>query len=291
MNMRLSYGMGFFLLVVPCSLLVAFTHYPAAKALLNSFWNNGSSFRPSRFVGLKNYETMLEDDKLMQVLINSFIYAIGTVPLAITLAIGMALLVNSKLPATGLMRLSFFLPTMLPMVAVANIWLFFYAPGIGLASQLLNAMGLPSINFLGSTETSLASMMVVAVWKEAGLFMIFYLAALQSIPTNLKDAARLEGAGSVRIFFDVVLPLLRPTTIFVAVNALINAFRLVDHIVVMTRGGPSNSSSLLLYYIYEVTFGFRDFAYGATLTVLMVAILGILAALQFWVLNRKAHYQ
>lgn len=291
MNMRLSYGMGFILLVVPCSLLVAFTHYPAAKALLNSLWNNGSSFRPSRFVGLRNYETMLEDDKLMQVLINSFIYAIGTVPLAIALAIGMALLVNSKLPATGLMRLSFFLPTMLPMVAVANIWLFFYAPGIGLASQLLNAVGLPSINFLGSTETSLASMMVVAVWKEAGLFMIFYLAALQSIPTNLKDAARLEGAGSVRIFFDVVLPLLRPTTIFVAVNALINAFRLVDHIVVMTRGGPSNSSSLLLYYIYEVTFGFRDFAYGATLTVLMVVILGILAAVQFWVLNRKAHYQ
>lgn len=291
MNMRLSYGMGFILLVVPCSLLVAFTHYPAAKALLNSLWNNGSSFRPSRFVGLRNYETMLEDDKLMQVLINSFIYAIGTVPLAIALAIGMALLVNSKLPATGLMRLSFFLPTMLPMVAVANIWLFFYAPGIGLASQLLNAVGLPSINFLGSTETSLASMMVVAVWKEAGLFMIFYLAALQSIPTNLKDAARLEGAGSIRIFFDVVLPLLRPTTIFVAVNALINAFRLVDHIVVMTRGGPSNSSSLLLYYIYEVTFGFRDFAYGATLTVLMVVILGILAAVQFWVLNRKAHYQ
>jgi sn-glycerol 3-phosphate transport system permease protein len=189
------------------------------------------------------------------------------------------------------MRLSFFLPTMLPMVAVANIWLFFYAPGIGLASQILNAFGLPSINFLGSTDTSLVSMMVVAVWKEAGLFMIFYLAALQSIPTNLKDAARLEGAGSVRIFFDVVMPLLRPTTIFVAVNALINAFRLVDHIVVMTRGGPNNSSSLLLYYIYEVTFGFRDFAYGATLTVLMVVILGFMAAIQFWVLNRKAHYQ
>ena len=291
MNMRLSIGMGFILLFLPCSLLVAFTHYPAIKALLNSFWNNGSSIRPSRFVGIENYRTLLEDEKLMQVLVNSFIYAIATVPIAIALAIGMALLVNSKLPATGLMRLSFFLPTMLPMVAVANIWLFFYAPGIGLASQILNYFGFPSVNFLGSTDTSLASMMVVAVWKEAGLFMIFYLAALQSIPTNLKDAARLEGAGSVRIFLDVVLPLLRPTTIFVAVNALINAFRLVDHIVVMTRGGPSNSSSLLLYYIYEVTFGFRDFAYGATLTVLMVVILGFMAAIQFWVLNRKTHYQ
>jgi sn-glycerol 3-phosphate transport system permease protein len=291
MNKRLPLGLGIILLVLPCSLLVAFTHYPAVRALINSLWNNASSRRPSKFVGLENYEALIADDKLMQILTNSGLYALGTIPLAIFLSIGMALLVNSKLPATGLMRLSFFMPTMLPLVAVANIWLFFYAPGIGLASQIMNFFGLPTINFLGSTETSLASMMVVAVWKEAGLFMIFYLAALQAVPENLKDAARLEGAGPVRVFFDVVMPLLRPTTIFVAVNALINAFRLVDHIIVMTKGGPDNSSALLLYYIYEVTFRQRDFAYGATLTVLMVAILGVLAAFQFWILDRKTHYQ
>ena len=291
MNKRLPLGLGIILLVLPCSLLVAFTHYPAVRALINSLWNNASSRRPSKFVGVENYEALVADDKLMQVLTNSGLYALGTIPLAIILSISMALLVNSKLPATGLMRLSFFMPTMLPLVAVANIWLFFYAPGIGLASQIMNFFGLPTINFLGSTETSLASMMVVAIWKEAGLFMIFYLAALQAVPDNLKDAARLEGAGPVRVFIDVVFPLLRPTTIFVAVNALINAFRLVDHIIVMTKGGPDNSSALLLYYIYEVTFRQRDFAYGATLTVLMVAILGILAAFQFWVLDRKTHYQ
>lgn len=234
---------------------------------------------------------MLEDDRLIQVMLNTTFYALGTIPLAIGLAIGMALLVNARLPGTSLMRLSFFMPTMLPMIAVANIWLFFYAPGIGLASQILGIFGLPPINFLGSTETSLVSMMFVAVWKEAGLFMIFYLAALQAVPENLKDAAKLEGASTTRIFFDIVLPLLRPTTIFVAVNALINAFRLVDHVIVMTRGGPNNSSALLLYYIYEVTFSQRDFAYGATLTVLMVGLLGILAAIQYWVLNRKTHYQ
>jgi sn-glycerol 3-phosphate transport system permease protein len=291
MNKRLPLGLGLVLLVLPCSLLVAFTHYPAVRAFINSLWNNASSRRPSRFVGLENYEAMIADDKLMQVLTNSGLYALGTIPLAIFLSISMALLVNSKFPATGLMRLSFFLPTMLPLVAVANIWLFFYAPGIGLASQMMNAVGLPTINFLGSTETSLASMMVVAVWKEAGLFMIFYLAALQAVPENLKDAARLEGAGPVRVFFDVIFPLLRPTTIFVAVNALINAFRLIDHIIVMTKGGPDNSSALLLFYIYEITFRQRDFAYGATLTVLMVALLGVLAAFQFWVLDRKTHYQ
>jgi sn-glycerol 3-phosphate transport system permease protein len=291
MNKRMTTVPAIIMLVIPCAVLVAFTHYPAIMALINSFWNNASSRRPSRFVGAENYQAMLADDRLSQVLVNSTIYALGTVPLAIGLAIGMALLVNSRLPGTAFMRLSFFLPTMLPMIAVANIWLFFYAPGIGLASQILSIFGLPSINFLGQTETALGSMMFVAIWKEAGLFMIFYLAALQSVPTNLKDAAKLEGAGRIRVFIDVVLPLLRPTTIFVAVNALINAFRLVDHVVVMTEGGPNNSSALLLYYIYEVTFRQRDFAYGATLTVLMVVLLGILAVIQFWVLNRKAHYQ
>ena len=291
MNKRMTTGPAIIMLVIPCAILVAFTHYPAVMALINSFWNNASSRRPSRFVGVDNYQAMLADDRLAQVLINSTIYALGTVPLAIGLAIGMALLVNSRLPGTAFMRLSFFLPTMLPMIAVANIWLFFYAPGIGLASQILGIFGLPSINFLGQTETALGSMMFVAIWKEAGLFMIFYLAALQSVPTNLKDAAKLEGASRLRVFIDVVLPLLRPTTIFVAVNALINAFRLVDHVVVMTEGGPNNSSALLLYYIFEVTFRQRDFAYGATLTVLMVVLLGILAVIQFWVLNRKAHYQ
>jgi len=291
MNMKLSFRLALIMLVIPCFLLVTITHYPAIQAMIHSFWNNGSSRRPSRFVGTDNYLTLIEDDRLMQVLFNSTIYAIGTIPLAIGLAIGMALLVNSRLPGTALMRLSFFMPTMLPMIAVANIWLFFYAPGIGLASQILEIFGLPSINFLGRTDTSLASMMFVAVWKEAGLFMIFYLAALQAVPTSLKDAARLEGASSGRVFLDIVLPLLRPTTIFVAVNALINAFRLVDHVIVMTEGGPNNSSSLLLYYIYEVTFRQRDFAYGATLTVLMVFILGLLAITQFWLLNRKAHYQ
>ncbi len=291
MNLRLNWKLCTILLILPCSFLIAFTHYPAVQALLNSFWNNASSRRPSKFIGLKNYEALIQDDKLIQVLLNSALYAIGTIPIAIILAIVMALLVNSRLPATALMRLSFFMPTMLPMVAVANIWLFFYAPGIGLTSQILSIFGIPPINFLGDTDISLISMMIVAIWKEAGLFMIFYLAALQSVPQHLKDAAKLEGAGSIRIIFDIILPLLKPTTIFVAVNALINAFRMIDHIIVMTRGGPNNSSALLLYYIFDVTFGHRDFAYGATLTVLMVLILGVMATVQFWFLDRKAHYQ
>lgn len=288
---RLNFPLAVILLVVPCAVLAAFTHYPAVKSLINSFWSMGTKRRPSMFIGIENYQTLLADDALRQILWNSTLYAMVTIPAAIGLSIGMALLVNAKLPGTALMRLSFFLPTMMPMIAVANIWLFFYAPGIGLISQIMVALGFQPINFLGDADTALWSMMVVAVWKEAGLFMIFYLAALQAVPANLKEAARMEGAGPVRTFFDIVLPLLKPTTVFVAVNALINSFRLIDHVVVMTKGGPNNSSALLLYYIFEVTFNFRDSAYGSTLTVFMVLLLGAMALFQFKILDRKTHYR
>jgi len=290
-NKPLGLWNALILVCLPCLLLVAFTHYPVLQSVLGSLWNNGTAMRPSRFVGLDNYEQLLTDDRLARVMWNSLLYALVTVPVTIALSISMALLVDSKLPGRAFMRLSFFLPTMLPMIAVANLWLFVYAPGIGLIAQIFSIFGLPSVNFLGDADTALGAMMMVAIWKESGLFMVFYLAALQSVPTNLKEAARLEGAGPVRVFFDVVLPLLAPTTVFVAVNALINAFRLIDHVVVMTEGGPNNASALLLFYIYQVTFGFRDFAYGATLTVLLVCTLGILALIQFKVLDRRAHYQ
>src|SRR5690606_34510036 len=116
-------------------------------------------------------------------------------------------------------------------------------------------------------STALPALMIVTIWKEAGFFMIFYLAALQQIPPVLGEAARLEGASRRQYFFRILLPLLMPTTLFVLVNALINAFRMVDHVLVMTRGGPDNASTLLLYYIYEVGFSYWDTSYAATLSV------------------------
>jgi sn-glycerol 3-phosphate transport system permease protein len=121
--------------------------------------------------------------------------------------------------------------------------------------------------------------------------MIFYLAALQSIPPVLAEAAALEGASRGYYLRRVLLPLLMPTTLFVLVNAVINAFRLVDHIVVMTRGGPDNATALLLYYVYEIGFRFWDTAYAAALTVVLLVILGLVALAQFFFLERKVHYQ
>ena len=132
---------------------------------------------------------------------------------------------------------------------------------------------------------------MVSIWKEAGFFMIFYLAALQQISPTLGEAAAIEGAGRWYFFRRVTFPLLMPTTLFVLVNAVINSFRLIDHIVVMTHGGPDNASSLLLYYIFEVGFKYWDSAYAAALTMVLLLILGSLALLQFLILERRVHYQ
>jgi sn-glycerol 3-phosphate transport system permease protein len=226
-----------------------------------------------------------------QALWNNVVFALGTIPLSIALALAMALWVNSRLTGRGFLRLAYFTPTVLPMIAVANIWLFFYTPQYGLLEQITGALGLPSHNWLGDRSTVLGAMIVVAIWKEAGFFMIFYLAALQQISPTLAEAAALEGASRAQYFRRVLFPLLMPTTLFVLINALINSVRMVDHIFVMTRGGPDNASALLLYYIYQVGFSFWDSAYAAALTVVVLVVLGVTAFVKFRFLDRRTHYQ
>jgi sn-glycerol 3-phosphate transport system permease protein len=282
---------GWLLLLPSAVLLVLFTHYPAVSTLWHSFFSTPKGANPAVFVGLDNYSAMVDDPVFWKVLRNNVVFALGTIPLSIALAIAMALWVNGKIAGRAWLRLSFFAPTVLPMIAVANIWLFFYTPQYGLLEQFTGMLGLPSHNWLGSQNTVLGCLVLVAVWKEAGFFMIFYLAALQGMPPNLEEAAAIEGASRWTFFRRVTFPLLMPTTLFVLVNAVINAFRLVDHIVVMTKGGPDNASALLLYYIYEVGFSFWDSAYAAALTMVLLLILGSLALAQWLFIERRIHYR
>ena len=289
---RLGPAVTPWLLLLPAlTLLVAFTHWPALATVWDSVFSTAKKGRPSYFTGILNYRSMVEDDVFWQALWNNAVYAVATVPLSIALAIAMALWVNSRLPGRGLLRLAYFTPTVLPMIAVANIWLFFYTPQYGLVEQVTQALGLSSHNWLGDKHTVLGALIVVAVWKEAGFFMIFYLAALQQIPPSLAEAAALEGASRSQYFRRVLFPLLMPTTLFVLINALINSVRMVDHLFVMTRGGPDNASTLLLYYIYQVGFSFWDTGYAAAHTVVVLVTLGIVAFLQLRFLDRRTHYQ
>ena len=281
---------GWALLAPALVLLALFTHWPALASIVESFMSTARPRRPSKFVGLANYEQIIGDPVFWQSLINNLWFALGTIPTSIALAIAMAVWVNDRIPGRTFARMAYFTPTILPMIAVANIWLFFYTPQYGLIEQGAAALGLPPHNWLGSKDTALGAVILVAIWKEAGFFMIFYLAALQNIPPVLAEAASIEGASRWTFFRRVQLPLLMPTTLFVLVNAIINAFRTIDHIVVMTRGGPDNATSLLLFYIYQVGFNFWDTGYAAALTVVLLAILGFVALVQYGWLERRVHY-
>ncbi|MBM3598589.1 MAG: sugar ABC transporter permease [Alphaproteobacteria bacterium] len=282
---------GWLLLLPAAALLALFTHYPALGTIYHSFYSTPRANRPSVYVGLDNYQSMVEDPVFWQAVTNNLIFCIGTIPASIALALLMAVWVNGKIRGRGLLRTAFFTPTILPMIAVANIWMFFYTPDYGLIDQIRGLFGLPGFNWLGTRNTALWCLIVVTVWKEAGFFMIFYLAALQQIPPDLSEAAAIEGSSRWYFFRRVTFPLLMPTTLFVLVNAVINSFRMVDHVVVMTRGGPDNATSLLLFHIYEVGFKFWDVGYAAALTVVLLAVLALVALGQFFALDRRIHYR
>jgi sn-glycerol 3-phosphate transport system permease protein len=282
---------GWLLLTPAAILLIAFTHYPTVATLGHSFFSDGTALRPAAFVGLGNYEFMLGDEVFWKVVGNNLWFAVGTIPASIALALLMAVWVNGRLPARGLVRMAYFTPTVLPMIAVANIWLFFYTPDIGLVDQILGFFGVPGHNWLGDPKTVLGCIIIMTIWKEAGFFMIFYLAALQSLPPELEEAAKLEGAKRWYFFWRVTFPLLMPTTLFVLINAVINSFKLVDHLFILTKGGPDNASSLLLYYIYEVAFSFFEESYAATLTVMLLGVLAVISIGQFVFLEKRIHYR
>ena len=281
-----------YLLVLPAlAFLLLFTHYPALATVWESVFSTARNGHPAHFVGLDNYRALLDDDAFLLSLRNNLLYAAVTIPLSVGLALLMALAVNRRLRGNAMVRAAFFIPSLLPMIAIANLWLFFYTPQLGLLNQLLAMFSLPAVNWLGEPGSALYCLMAVSVWREAGFFMIFYLAALQQIDPRLNEAAEIEGASRRYFFRRVQLPLLMPTTLFILINASMNAFRIVDQVIAMTNGGPNNSSSLLLFYIYRTAFSFWDLPGASAMTVVLLAILATLALIKFNLLDKRAHYQ
>ena len=282
---------GWLLLSPAAVMLSIFAFYPSAATFWSSLFSRGTRRRPSEFIALENYSDLFADPTFWVVVKNNLLYAAVTIPVSIVIALAMALWANSKIPARGFVRTAYFTPTVLPMIAAANLWLFFYTPGLGVLDQIGGLFGLPSINWLGQPQTALWAVIIVTIWKEAGFFMIFYLAALQTIPEDLKEASDIEGASRWTYTRRIVLPLLMPTTLFIMVNATINSVKLIDHLFILTKGGPSDASKLILYYIWEMAFAFFDAPHAAAMTILVLGVLCIVAAVQLFFIDRRTHYQ
>src|SRR5579859_1630319 len=210
-----------YLLILPTLLgILAFTLWPLIAGVWNSLFLQNQAHLHPQFAGLENYARLVNDPVFGQVLGNTLLYTLGTVPASIGIALVLALLLNRRLRGVGWLRSAFFYPTMMPMVSVATVWLFMYSPQVGLVNATLQALHLGSPNWLGDDRLVLPALMVLGIWKQSGYLMIFYLAGLQSLPKEVYEAAALDGAGPWQTLRRITWPLLSGTTLFVATIAI-----------------------------------------------------------------------
>jgi len=279
-----------YLLLAPSLVfLAAFTYWPIGRVLWDSFYDKVHGEHTTRFVGFGNYVELFKDEAFRQSVLNNIVYAIGTVPLSMALALLFALALQRSGRLNAVMRALLLFPSMIPLVAAASLFFFIFLPGVGLFDYYLGKFGLPVVNWVGDPDVALWSLIGITVWKNAGYYMLFYLAGLQTLPSEVLEAATIDGANGWQRLRHVVVPLLAPTTSFVLVIALINVLTQVDHVIVLTHGGPANSTKLVLYYIFEQAH--ENFAYGraAAASVVSVSVLLALSIFSLKTMERGAH--
>ena len=229
-----------------------------------------------QFIGLRNYSVLLQDKVYLKSLSNTLIYCIVTIPAAMVLGLLLALALNSKCYFKGFLRMAFYMPNILSIVAVSMAWLYMYDTNAGIINRILKLIGSKGVPWLTDTSYAMVSVCIVGIWCVCGYNMIIFLSGLQSIPVHLYEAARIDGAGNIQQFFHITLPMLAPTTFFIFVMACINSFQVFGQVYILTNGGPSNATTTLAHQIYKNGFELYNMGYASAMAVvLMIAILVI----------------
>lgn len=270
-------------------LFVVFSLYPLIYSLIISFADYNVLTSRFSFSGIENYIKTLTDPEFLKAVGHTLIFAIGTVPFTLTLSLLLAVLIHEGVPLKSFFQAGFFLPVVTSIIVIATLFTYFYSEN-GFLNHLLRGVGLsvPEPAWLINKRWALFSIMAMAVWSSIGYFLILFLAALQSIPRELYEASRLDGANSVQQFFRITIPQLRPMMLFVVVINTINSLQVFPEIFTMTKGGPSRSTTTIVYHLYEK--GFSEFQMGLASAVayLLAGVICILAYLQIRVLREKA---
>lgn len=260
-----------------------FLGVPIVASLVLSLFD-ADGFGSYDFVGLANYGRMLSDPLFGQSLLVTCLYVLGMVPGVFVASLGLALLMNSRLPARGLLRAAFFLPHVVSLVVIGLVWQFLLVDKVGIVNQLLAPIGLSGISWLGDTRYALLTVLVVSIWFYMGYYMIIFLAGLGDIPAEYYDAARMDGASAIARFRHITWPQLRPTSFFVLVVstvAAVSGAQAFDLIYVMTQGGPANATSLGMFYIYQQAFQFNNYGYASAMSATVVAFLVVVTGALF----------
>ena len=267
---------------------VCFTAGPIVFSLGLSFFK-WDAIHPARFAGLSNYRQMFHDPLLSKSLWNTVVYAAMYIPGSIAVALTLAMLLNQRLPGMGVFRTIFYLPSLTAGVATFTLWGFVFEPKVGLMNAFLRLFVDDPPRWLADPAWSKPALAIMAVWSVGGMMLVF-LAGLQNIPDQLYEAARIDGAGAVSQFFNVTVPILSPTIFFNTIIATIASFRVFESALVLTAGGPSNSTLFYVYHLFNRAFTFGQFGYASAMAWLLFAIVLVLTTVQMRVGRRWVHY-
>lgn len=251
---------------------IAFVAAPTAASLVFSFFDYALVGTPI-FTGIENYRRLLFEDPLfLQVLWNTLYYVAAYVSINVILAIGIAVWLTNRTVFAGLFRAVFFVPVIIPTVAVALVFRLLYLPEIGLINVILSSIGLPDIRWLSDPAFAMPAIIIMSVWMGFGYNLVIFIAGLKGIPSSLIEAATIDGAGNWRTFWGIKLPLLSPYVFFATVMTVIFSFQVFDQTYILTGGGPINSTNTLVLYMYQQGFEFFRMGYASAIAWVLFAL-------------------
>ncbi|MFD1177553.1 carbohydrate ABC transporter permease [Paenibacillus puldeungensis] len=280
-----------YVLIAPAMVGIGmFVIYPVLYLLYLSFYKyNLMNKAKSKFIGWDNFQQILTRDDFYKALGNTAIYTAGVVTLTIVLSLIIAVWLNKKSRINALVQAGIFTPHIVSIVSISLVWLWLMDPEQGLLNFMLKMIGLPTSDWLQSSKTALLSVIIVSVWQNIGYYTLIIVAALQSVPPSIYEAAALDNASKFKVFTKITLPMISPQLFFILVIMTISSFKVFDTVKIMTGGGPNNATNTLVYYIY----GFRttNIGYSAATGTVLMAIIGVLTFIYFRLLAKKVHYQ
>lgn len=241
------------------------------------------------WVGFQNYKQLFADELFIKSLMNAAYYTILSVPLSMVLSLFLAVAMNQKLKGIVFYRTAFFLPHISSMVAIALLWKWIYNPQFGLLNYFLNSIGVPGQNWLGNPKLAMPALVVMSVWKGLGYKMMIWLAALQGIPEDLYEAARIDGASKWQQFINITVPLLSPTTFLLLILGLISSFQVFEQTYVMTQGGPAHATYTIVLYIFSNAFQWLRMGYASAMAYILAIIIFVLTIIQMQYQKKWVH--
>ncbi len=269
--------------------LLIFLILPIIAVAVLSFFNWGLIAQPT-FIGLGNYSKLFGSSSFWHSLLVTFYYILLNIPMQTVFALLLALLLNQKIPGRGIFRTLFVVPWMATAVAMGIVWQWIFDPQYGSLNSFLSLFHITGPAWLSSPGWALPAIAAVNIWQYTGYNMLFFLAGLQGIPPDFYEASSLDGAGPVRKFFTITLPLLTPTLFFVLVTDVIGSAQVFDTVYVMTQGGPGNATSVLNFTIFQQAFVFFHAGYASALSMVLFAILLIITLLQVLFFRNRTIY-